>query len=590
MSQESNGRLQLTHLQGGMEFSHYRLLDPIGAGSMGIVFRAEDTQLKRPVAMKFLPEQYLNDEACKKRFLEEAQAAAVFDHPHIVTVHEASEFGGRPFIAMQYLTGGSLADVIKTQQLPLAEAVNIAAQVTSGLECAHGKGLVHRDVKPSNILLDSNGRIKLVDFGLATVKGTEVSTESGSVGGTPSYMSPEQSRGEAVDSRSDLFSVGVLLYELITGRRPFDRASVLATVQAVVNSEPDPLERYRAEVPDDLQRIVTKLLQKNPETRYQHAGDLLVDLRSIRAILSGQEPSSNSRALTHDRSIAVLPFVNLSTDRDQDYFCEGVAEEIINSLAQIRGLRVVARSSSFVFRDRRTDVRDIGGRLNVGTVLEGSVRKAGESLRITVQLIEVATGYHLWSERYDRAVEDIFAIQDEIAANVTRAMQLYMSDAERTAVSRMPTSNVRAYDYYLQGRQYFHRRRKKSMYFAIDLFKRAIELDSDFALAWATLADCCSALIHYYSETSMELRNTSDSASLRALELAPQSSEAHASRGFALSTMGDYAAARQEFETALAIDPNQWEARYYYGRVLNMPVRCQSTLRLVSLGLSRTKR
>jgi len=550
----------------GKRVSHYDLVDQLGSGGMGDVYLATDTALDRQVALKFLALALCEDETCRARFTREAQAAAKLSHPHVITIYEVGEFEKRPFLAMEYVEGESLQERAARKNLRLEDILHLALQICDGLAAAHGQGITHRDIKPSNILLDTHGRAKIVDFGLATVAGTQPLTNAGSTLGTIAYMSPEQASGEEVDARSDLFSLGVVLYELIAGTHPFSCDNAAAALRAIVEAKPHPLARYCASVPDDVQRIVSKLLQKNREVRYQHADDLRVDLTSALHLLESRYGTGLPREQEHEPSIAVLAFANLSTDPEQEYFCEGIAEEIITALTRAKRLQVAARTSSFAFKNKNEDIRDIGRKLNVKTVLEGSVRKAGNRLRITAQLINVADGYHLWSERYDRELEDVFLVQEEIAGNIVRALRIILSEDEKRALVRTQTSDIQAYDFYLRGLQFFHQRQRKSLRYARQMFARAIEIDPGYALAHAGVANCCSLLVHWYGESSDANLAQADEASRRALELDPHLAEAHASRGFALWLMKQHLAADREFDTALRLAPNYFEARYFYAR------------------------
>jgi len=564
----------------GAMISHYKIIEKIGAGGMGEVYLAEDIELSRQVVLKFLHHQYISDEGFKARFKREAQATASLDHPNIVAVYEVGDFQGRPFIAMQYVEGELLSDLINNDEISLKQSIDLAAQICDGLVKAHQAGITHRDIKPSNVIIDVNGRAKLLDFGLATVKGSEHLTKTGATLGTVSYMSPEQVQGKRVDPRSDLFSFGTVLYEMITGRMPFGQDDMLATIQAIANTVPEPLARFRANVPEELQRIVTKLLQKGPDTRYQHTDDLLADLKSVQRMFDSGIFELPQKSGEHHPSIAVLPFVNLSTDKEQEYFCEGIAEEITNALAHIDELQVAARTSAFRFKDRKEDIREIGQDLNVETVLEGSVRKADNRLRITAQLVDASNGYHLWSEKYDREIEDVFAIQDEISENIARVLRIMLSEDEKRAITKLRTSDVEAYDYYLRGRQYFHMGRQKSLEFARQMFSQAIKVDPDYVLAYAGLADCCSQLVHLFGDSSNATLQQADNTSQKALELDPELAEAHAARGFALWLMNQHDESNREFETAMKLDPKLFEARYFYARACFQRGEHEQALRL----------
>jgi serine/threonine protein kinase/Tfp pilus assembly protein PilF len=555
-----------TVLTPGTTVSHYRIVKRIGLGGTGDVYLAEDAELDRTVALKFLAPRLCQDEDSKAVFRHEAQTTAKLNHPNIITIYEVGEHAGRPFFATEFVEGGSLRNYLAKRELLIHEILWFAIQVCDALSEAHANGVTHRDIKPSNILIDSRGRVKIVDFGLASVLGSDKLSPPGTITGTAKYMSPEQAQGEEVDERSDLFSFGVVLYEAITGKHPFERESEAATLNAIIEEEAIPASRYRSSMPKGLEQIVFRLLQKDKRIRYQQASDVRSDLRNVLRAVESKGVVHDRQEKPHQPSIAVLPFSNLSADKEQEYFCEGITEELINALTKIKGLRVTARTSTFPFRDGKDDVREIGRKLNVETLLEGSVRKAGNRLRITAQLIDAASGFHLWSERYDREVEDVFAIQDEIAENIARSLQVLLSEDEQRAITKVPTTDIEAYDYYLRGRQFFHQRRKKGLQFARQMFAQATELDPNFPLAYACLADCCSLLVHYYGDSSKVNVDQADRASLKALELAPDLAEAHAARGFALWLMNRHDEADQEFEIAIRLNPKLFDARYFYAR------------------------
>jgi TolB-like protein/cytochrome c-type biogenesis protein CcmH/NrfG len=353
---------------------------------------------------------------------------------------------------------------------------------------------------------------------------------------------------------------------MVTRHPPFDQSNMVATAHAIVHESPEPLTRYRKDTPAKLHKIITKLLQKDRKARYQQASDLLVDLKSLQRMLESGDVELAKRELSHQPSIAVLPFVNLTTDQGQEYFCEGMAEEIINALTKVKGLRVASRPSAFLYKKRTKSILEIGRELQVETVLEGSVQKSGDRLRITVQLVDVSDGYHLWSERFDRETSDVFAIQDEIAGSVVRVLKIILSEDEKRAITIMQTPNIKAYDYYLRGRQFLHQSRRKSLQFARQMFARAIEADPNYALAYTGIAYCCSLLVHYYPHSGDAPVEEANVASLKALELDSGLAEAHAAHGFALWLMNQHDDAQEEFETAIKLDQQQFEARYFYAR------------------------
>jgi serine/threonine protein kinase/tetratricopeptide (TPR) repeat protein len=550
-------------LTAGTTVSHYQIIDKIGSGGMGEVYLALDTKLNRKVALKFLPPHLCQDEDCRKRFTREAQAAAGLDHPNIAGIYEVGEYQGRPFYAMQLVEGQSLREVIAGKDLPIERILEIAIQVCEGLQAAHDKGIIHRDVKPSNILLDSHGRIRIVDFGLASIRGSEQLTKTGSTLGTIGYMSPEQVQGQEIDHRSDLFSFGVVLYELITKQNPFKRESEAATLKAVSDDLPHPVARYRADVPDGLQAIIDKALEKDVKTRYQTAAGVISDINRLsKNLLSGSE----ERVLRP--SIAVLPFTNLSADPEQEYFCDGMAEEIINALAHIEGLRVVARTSCFAFKGKHEDIREIGRKLNVDHVLEGSIRKAGNRIRITGQLIKIADGFHLWSDRFDRDLEDIFEVQDEISQAIAERLQVELLGDEKQAPARRPTENLEAYNLYLKGRYLWNRRVKSDLLKSVEYFEQAIQCDPTFALGYAGLADAHLVLADYDSPKRPERLKLAGEFSLTAIEMDESLAEPHATLASVKYYEWKWSEAEAEFKRAIELNPHYPTAHHWYGLYL----------------------
>lgn len=473
--------------------SHYQIIRKLGSGGMGEVYLAEDTKLRRNVAIKVLPAETVGDLQAKKRLIREAQAAATLDHPNICTIHEVGEEEGKSFIVMQYVEGETLSSRIRTKPLELKEVLDVATQVVDALAEAHSRGIIHRDIKPQNIMITPRGQARVMDFGLAKVmqgqsmdSGLETAsfvTELGSVIGTVPYMSPEQLRGDELDGRSDLFSVGAMLYEMLSGRQPFAASTAAATFSAILTKDPTPLDPSK-NIPEKLQQIVRTCLEKNREKRYQSATELLADLKDVAAPKITGESSP---------SIAVLPFVNMSADPENEYFCDGLAEELINALTKIERLRVVARTSAFSFKGKNMDVREIGQKLNIGSVLEGSVRKAGNRLRITAQLINVADGYHLWSERYDREMKDIFDIQDEISLSIVDALKVKLLGEEKSEVLKRYTENTEAHELYMKGRFFWFKFNPEGWTKARECFEQALQKDPNFALAYTGLADALTA-------------------------------------------------------------------------------------------------
>jgi serine/threonine protein kinase/Tfp pilus assembly protein PilF len=533
----------------------YPIERELGRGGMAVVFLAQDRKHDRHVVLKVLrPEVSMTLGA--QRFLREVRIAAKLSHPHIVTLIDSDEVDGFLFSVMAYVEGESLRErLVREGRLSVGAAADIVRQVASALDYAHGRDVVHRDIKPENILLCRNAAV-VTDFGIArairaATEGERL-TDPGVAVGTSVYMSPEQASGEIeVDGRSDVYALGCVLYELLTGERPFSGKNHQAILAAKVRGELPSLRELGAAVPKGVERAIVQALAPERDDRFDSASEFVAELDA--AIPAGAERGP---------SIAVLPFANISADPENEYLSDGIAEEIITSLSKVQALQVAPRSSSFAYKGKTRDIRDIGKELDVSTVLEGSVRRVGDRLRVMAQLIDVADGYHLWSERYD-----------------TDALKVILTEEEREAIAKARTGNVEAYDYYLRGRQFFHQFRRRNLQFAREMFDRAIEVDPDYALAHAGLADCCS-FQHMYWGFKTEDLDTAEAASLRALELAPELGEAHTARGLVLSLKGDNEAARIEFETAIRMDPRLYEARYFYARTCFQEGRLEEAAQL----------
>ncbi len=572
-------------LAAGTLLGPYEIQAPIGAGGMGEVYRARDRRLGREVALKLLPESARCDTQLLERFLREAQAASALSHPHICTVHDIGDHDGRRFIVMELLSGTTLQERLQSGPLPFAELCTLAAEIADALAAAHAHAIVHRDIKPGNIFLTAHG-VKVLDFGLAKLTGDRIAPEELDAGfrnaetvlpgsgateltspgfalGTLFYMSPEQALGKRVDPRSDLFSLGAVLHEMATGRRAFPGATPAAVFDAILHREPD---GALPEACAELAPIVQQLLAKEPERRFASAQEVATALR--RLVHSGDTSTTRRReaARAEPASIAVLPFLNLSADPENEYFTDGITEEILTALSKIKALRVASRTSSFAFKGRSEDVRAIGRTLGVGSVLEGSVRRSGNRLRVSVQLVQAGDGYQLWSERFDRELADIFAVQDEIAERVVAALRVVLSESERRDLRRIPTDNVEAYDAYLRGRDLLRPLDVKSFHAARKMFERAVALDESFVPAWLGLVESCYWL-HVWVARNEELLATARAAAARALVIASDLAEAHVAQGLACVMAGENAGAHRSLARAAELDPRNFDAYYYAARV-----------------------
>jgi serine/threonine protein kinase/Tfp pilus assembly protein PilF len=621
-------------IEDGRQLLHYRILESLGKGGMGEVYLAEDTKLDRRVALKVLPPEVAGDSERRARFEREARSIAALNHPNIVTVHSVESAEGVHFITMEFVKGEPLSQKIPPDGLPLPKVLEFAVPLADALAAAHEKGITHRDLKPENVMITTDGRLKVLDFGLAKQAVRAVPdpdgetqavganlTREGRIVGTMSYMSPEQAEGRAVDPRSDVFSLGVMLYEMATGQRPFRGDTSLSTLSAILKDTPQPLHEVKPELPRAFDAILDRCLAKDPDGRFPSATDLrheLVELRDtapsshrswwlplllvlvgllavtliVREVAPEQTaplaPDTAAHAIEDNRaSVAVLPFVNMSADPENEYFSDGLAETLMHKLAQLRNLRVAARTSSFAFKNRNEDVRKIAEALNVSSILEGSVQKSGNQLRITTQLIDAATGSQLFSRKFNRTGDDVFAIQDEIAQEVVTALQVELLGGENDRLQTHDTQSVEAFNAYLLGLQRLNAQDWSELREALGYFERAVKLDPEYALAWARIAETYTWMSGTGLIGDAEATEAAIPAVDRALSIDPDLADALALRGSFLAQQGRRIVAAAEFARAMELNPDSSTSSLFYGIFLMSSLRYGEGVQVLQSAIGR---
>jgi len=521
----------------GQTLSHYNITRKIASGGMGIVYEAEDSRLGRRVALKFLPEQMAQNTQLTERFQREARAASALNHPNICTIHAIEQVDGQNFLVMELLEGQTLAHMLGRVTFTMDKLLPIATQIADALESAHAKGIVHRDIKPANIFLTDRSQVKILDFGLVKIEPDELHasehnstkiephhqlTSPGVAMGTASYMSPEQARGQLVDARTDLFSLGSVLYQMAGGVMPFAGDTSAVIFDAILNRDPEPVDKINPALPAEFGRIISKLLEKDRTFRCQSATELKTDLNRLKRNLDSGfkraaelSESKSGVPKTGTKSVAVLYFENLSAAKEDEYLRDGITEDIITELSKIRGLNTFSRPTVLAFRDKSATPSQVGNLLRAAFVLTGTLRRAGNRLRITTQLVDTLTEFPLWSERYDREMKDVFEVQDEIARKIAEALRVTLSQQELEDLATKPTENLQAYDLYLRGKRYARRQTRQDLEFALQMFENAVAMDPSFALAYAACANACAMFYCNYSRDAIwveRARNASGKA------------------------------------------------------------------------------
>jgi non-specific serine/threonine protein kinase len=582
----------------GTTISHYRILEKVGGGGMGVVYRAADTRLSRDVALKFLPDETSGDSRKVERFLREARAASVLNHPNICTLHDVGEFEGRHFIVMEYLEGRTLNRVLDGRPIATDELLELGIQMADAVEAAHAKGIIHRDIKPANIIVTERGQAKILDFGIAKVAPAPIAgaeamsqaetrtealrlTRPGAPVGTIAYMSPEQARGEDVDARTDVFSLGVVLYEMATGRLPFAGGTTAMVFDAILNREPVPANLVDARVPAELGSIIGTALVKERSARFPTMAALRGALSKLRHALASGAASSAGQAAT---SVAVLYLENLGGVEQDEYFRDGMTEDIITELAKIESLQIFPRAAVVAFRDKPVTAPEVGRQLSATHVLCGSLRRAGQRLRVTVQMVESRTGRSVWAERYDREMRDVFDVQEDIARCIAHALRISLSPLEERTIARKPTTNLQAYDYFLRGRNYTRRQERE---LALQMFEQALSCDPDFALAHAGIANVCG-MMYYLTDRDPRWIERAVAAVNRAFELDSRLPEAFVARARIAYAQEDFEQAADYARMAIARRSDCESSWDLLGRALFASKRWQEAADLVERAIRAT--
>jgi serine/threonine-protein kinase len=597
----------------GQTVSHYKILEKLGEGGMGVVYKAHDTKLDRDVALKFLPTNLTASFEDVQRFEQEARTISALNHPNIATIYDVDEFSGQKYLVLEYISGGTLKSKLKQlksedKEFPISEVFNYGIQMAEALAHAHRHQIIHRDVKTDNMMLTEDGKVKLTDFGLAKLRGGTQLTKTGSTLGTAAYMSPEQIRGEDVDHRTDIFSLGVVLYELITSHLPFKGEFEAALSYSILNENPSPVKSLRRNVPQAFEQIINRCLEKDKTKRYQNVDEILMELKSVEYDLSHIGKSNKERSkniqwiaatvtvvlisiviyifypkttsiLTNNKTIAVLPFNNLSGDQEDEYFSDGIMEDILIQLSKIADLNVISRTTMIQYKDTKKSLKEIGKELNAGVVLEGSVRHSGNRIRIASQLIDAETDRHLWAETYDREMKDVFAIQSDVAKEIASALKAKFSPEEKKRIEKKQTENTNAYQLFLKGRYHWNRRTSADLQTALNYYNQAITIDTNYALAYAGLASVYVTLPQYSERKSREIYSKAETLANKALELDTTLAEAHAVLGLVKTHyVWDWQGAESEYKKAIELNPSYPTTHQWYSIQLRYLGRFEESL------------
>ena len=607
----------------GKTISHYKILEKLGEGGMGVVYKAEDTKLRRTVALKFLHRDIDSHESERARFLQEAQAVAVLNHTNICTVYDIQEHDGRQFIVMEYVDGKTLRQIVPIQKMQIA--IDYAIQIGEALKEAHGQGIVHRDIKTDNIMLNSKNQIKVLDFGLAKLRGSLKLTKTRSTAGTLAYMAPEQIQGGEVDARSDIFSFGVVLFEMLTGHLPFRGDHEAAMMYSILNEEPESVQETRQDISPEIDHILHRALEKNPDDRHQSVADMVSELRrerktSTRLIRPSVAEPTMPRTSTAEKhlgipvvslkkrvalfsalgvgllvvalviylstghhqtidSLAVLPFENVGADPNTEYLSDGITESLINTLSQLSNLTVMSRSSVFHFKGKDVDPQKAGKELGVKAVLVGRVTQRGDNLQISAELVDVSNNTHIWGEQYNKTLSDILTVQQDISKEISQQLSLKLVGEDEQKLAKRPTENTGAYQLYLQGRFYWNKRTADDLQKAVDYFNQAIEKDAGYALAYAGLASTYALLPEYSGLPAKDFIPKTEAAARKALELDATLAEPHATLGeIKYEYQWDWEGADKEFKRAIELDPNYPTNHHWYSNSLQEEGKLEEAL------------